>query len=244
MTQENLWDRTADDYVRFLNSPIGRVQRELMSEAVAHLIQKPDSQILDIGCGEGYLANHLTKQGHRVVGFDISQTLINRAKRQFPWIDFRVGDAVAPEDYPDQQFDAAIANLMMMNLPELATFYCNAADHITSGGQLVCTIVNPYYSYPVGVWKRGVWGRLTLKRPRLIVRDYFGAGEFLAEFGSSGVVNYHHKLSDYLNQATQAGFEFTQLVEPKTDVAKHPRNLFAYENSVVPLLLVLVFRKR
>ena len=50
------------------------------------------SRILDVGCGKGTFTHLLKKQNNQVVGIDISETAIRKARESFPDIDFRCGD--------------------------------------------------------------------------------------------------------------------------------------------------------
>lgn len=50
------------------------------------------SRILDIGCGKGTFTHLLKKLNNQVVGIDLSETAIRKAKESFPDIDFRCGD--------------------------------------------------------------------------------------------------------------------------------------------------------
>lgn len=47
---------------------------------------------LDLGCGEGGLTNELAKICEKVVGYDISDKAIERARSSFPHVRFGVGD--------------------------------------------------------------------------------------------------------------------------------------------------------
>ena len=60
------------------------------------------ARVLDAGCGTGQISLELAARGAQVVGVDISNNLINVAKRRMPSylskkIDFRVGDMLSSE---------------------------------------------------------------------------------------------------------------------------------------------------
>lgn len=80
--------RTAKDYAAYL---------------LPHL--KPDSRILDVGCGPGSITHDfsiLVPKG-RVVGIDVSQGILAQAaaKYQQPNLSFEVGDAYELSQFPD-----------------------------------------------------------------------------------------------------------------------------------------------
>jgi len=50
------------------------------------------SRILDVGCGKGTFTHLLKKHNNQVVGIDVSETAIRKARESFPDIDFRCGD--------------------------------------------------------------------------------------------------------------------------------------------------------
>jgi len=47
-----------------------------------------DGLVLDLGCGSGLLTQALTKAGYRVVGVDISESMLSIAHRRVPDADF------------------------------------------------------------------------------------------------------------------------------------------------------------
>lgn len=50
------------------------------------------SSILDVGCGKGTYTHLLKKKNNRVVGIDLSETAIQKARQSFPDIEFRCLD--------------------------------------------------------------------------------------------------------------------------------------------------------
>ena len=67
-----------------------------------------DAVIVDIGCGYGRTLAELHAQGYeRLIGFDISEGMIERGKKQFPFLDLRVMNEGRTE-LPDESADAVI----------------------------------------------------------------------------------------------------------------------------------------
>ena len=54
---------------------------------------KEGARVLDIGCGTGRTTYPLHKMGFNVIGIDISEPMIQKAKTLFPEVNFRTGDA-------------------------------------------------------------------------------------------------------------------------------------------------------
>ena len=86
------------------------------------------SYILDVGTGPGWTAHFLGKLGHRVLGIDISQELLDIAKTRIqsdpfpPYLDvpfdvkFRLHDIEADPIETDEPFDVAICDSVLHHL--------------------------------------------------------------------------------------------------------------------------------
>lgn len=79
----------------------------LILENLAKYLKK-DSRILDVGCGYGRTLDELYQNGYRnLVGIDFSSGMVERGKRQFPYLDLQIkeNDKIA---LPDASVDAVI----------------------------------------------------------------------------------------------------------------------------------------
>jgi SAM-dependent methyltransferase len=65
--------------------------------------------VLDLACGAGRTTHYLHQMGARVIGVDIAANLLEAARRRFPEIDFRLGDATALS-FPDESFDVVLVS--------------------------------------------------------------------------------------------------------------------------------------
>lgn len=106
-----------------------------------------DMTILDIGCGNGYLANYLIAQGYNVHGTDASEKGIAIANKTNPGR-FFVQDLSTdglPVGLQHISFDTIISTEVIEHLynPEAFVGFCK--DALAKNGQLI--ISTPYHGY-------------------------------------------------------------------------------------------------
>jgi SAM-dependent methyltransferase len=79
------WERVAPEYVRALDE-IGNVaiQSEVRGGIWSMLGEVAGRRVLDVGCGQGWLAAELVAAGASVTGVDGSPTLLKEAGRVCP----------------------------------------------------------------------------------------------------------------------------------------------------------------
>jgi SAM-dependent methyltransferase len=53
--------------------------------------------VVDLGCGTGILAGHLVNAGYRVIGIDVSEAMVARARAAVPDAEFRIGSFVSTD---------------------------------------------------------------------------------------------------------------------------------------------------
>jgi ubiquinone/menaquinone biosynthesis C-methylase UbiE len=87
------YDARAKEYANLFLDHLDRVpvDREWL-EAFARLASTGAGVVADVGCGPGYIVNHLADLGVKAVGYDISPAMIDEAQRAFPGSNFQVGD--------------------------------------------------------------------------------------------------------------------------------------------------------
>lgn len=99
------------------------------------------SRVLDVGCGSGVpVARALTAAGHHVVGVDISEVQISRARAVVPAAEFINADAMSL-DFPADSFDAVVSLYALIHLPldEQQQLLARIAVWLRPGGCFLCT---------------------------------------------------------------------------------------------------------
>ncbi|WP_062391370.1 class I SAM-dependent methyltransferase [Gordonia phthalatica] len=89
------YDALAEQYASTFPSPFVTVLERHAVDAFAEQVRAsaPDASVIDVGCGTGGVAAHLTEHGLSVRGVDPSEEMLAIARRQYPHLSFEVGDA-------------------------------------------------------------------------------------------------------------------------------------------------------
>lgn len=68
----------------------------VFSHLVARLGLSPRAQVLDVGCGPGWLSEYLARCGYAVTGVDVSEDMVGIARERIAAINAPIGPGVAP----------------------------------------------------------------------------------------------------------------------------------------------------
>jgi len=174
----------------------------ILPTLLALLGEVSDQDVLDAGCGEGYLSRILAARGARVTGVDLAPRLIELAgqKASASAIDYRVADLSVPQPELAGRFDAVASYLVLNDVEEYRGFSETLARSLKTGGRAVLGINNPY-SYML---RRGLGSA------------YFASGSMhpcgLSSVGVP-VSFYHRTLPEYVDAFLGAGLHLTRMVD-------------------------------
>jgi SAM-dependent methyltransferase len=88
---------------------------------------------LDFGCGVGRLSRALTSHVDHVVGLDIAETMVTKARdlnRAVPGCEFRVQRADDLAEFPDDSFDVVVTLLVLQHIPSVAAIEAYLAEFV------------------------------------------------------------------------------------------------------------------
>lgn len=177
-------------------------------------------RVLDLGCGNGYLARKLARRAATVTGIDISEEMISLARlseRSEPLgIDYRTGAASRLDGVPDASLDAVVANYLLTSLPDCAGTLAEAHRVLRPGGRLVVVISHPCFScgprdwyYPAPDTPRAE------EASGFRVDHYFRSGPSLLQWeGFTPIPFFHRPLREYWQLFTAAGLRVDSFEEP------------------------------
>jgi ubiquinone/menaquinone biosynthesis C-methylase UbiE len=128
------WEEKAVAYERFFGVITDRVVAPLLAAASVGV----GARVLDVGTGPGWVAAHAAGRGASVVGIDVAEAMIVRARSVHPGIEFRRADA-HELPFADASFDAVVGNLAVMHLSRPERAMAEFARVLRPGGRLALT---------------------------------------------------------------------------------------------------------
>jgi len=226
------WERHAADWIRWAREPAHDSYWRFHRDPFLGLVPSPGRLTLDVGCGEGRVSRDLRQLGHRVIGVDVSESMVAAARAADPDGEYAVGNAAALP-FPDGHADLVVAFMSLMDVDEMRGAVRETARVLEPGGRLVLAVVHPINSAH----------ELDREHPEdnlVLVRDYFDRRRYADAIERDGLrmtfESRHWTFQDYFDAILEAGFRVEALREV-TD-PDHPRwsryPLFLHIRAVLP----------
>ena len=161
------WD--PDQYLRFADL---RTRPGL--ELIARIPDTNPSLVVDLGCGTGALTAVLAERWPQaeVIGIDSSREMIERARSEFPAIDWQVGDVNTW--LPDRPVDVIFSNATLHWIDSHELLVPRLRGHLSDTGVLAVQVPDnwdaPTHRVPATILDEGFWrveARDALMRDRL-----------------------------------------------------------------------------
>jgi SAM-dependent methyltransferase len=92
--------------------------------------------VLDAACGTGAVSAQLVARGHEVIGIDLSEGMLARARKAVPQARLERGDLTAMP-LADGAVQHVVCSLALTHLPDLAPFFAEAARVMRPRGRLI-----------------------------------------------------------------------------------------------------------
>ncbi len=94
-------------------------------------------RVLDVGCGEGQLTAELARAGFAVVGVDVAEEPLRRARALHEQLDVRLVSAHGEWPLADARFDAVWAGETIEHVVDTAAWLSEVRRVLRSGGSLL-----------------------------------------------------------------------------------------------------------
>lgn len=245
------WDAVATWYDGWVGDQGSAYHRGLAIPAVLEMLDpQRGERILDVGAGQGVLAEPITAAGAEYTGVDASPRLIQQARRRHPRpARFVVGDArdlFAVRGIEPAGFDAAVFLLSIQDMDPLDEILRSVGDALGTPSRVVLLMTHPAFRQP----RHAGWGydegrKLVYRRidsylsPMAVPMKALGAGPPTRSF--------HRPISTYVNGLAALGFtidEMRELADLPAERQPGRRSEDGRADREIPLFLGLRGRRR
>jgi SAM-dependent methyltransferase len=205
------WERNAPAWIAWAREPDHDSYWVFHRDEFLAGVPDPGRRTLDLGCGEGRLSRDLERMGHRIVGLDVSPTMLGAARSAAPHIPVCLADA-ARAPFADGSFDLVIAFMSLQDIDEASNAIGEAARVLQPGGRLCLAVVHPFSSA----------GRFETDAPDSVFRvdiSYLDVSYIEDTVVRDGLEvlfpSAHRPLHAYIQAITGAGLLIDRLAEPR-----------------------------
>ena len=95
------------------------------------------ARVLDVGCGEGVFAAELARSGASVVGIDVAEEPLRRARALHPGLELALVDGEGRWPLEDSSFDVVWAGEVIEHVADTAAWLSEIRRVLRSGGTLL-----------------------------------------------------------------------------------------------------------
>jgi len=240
------WNEHAEAFTAGYTEEGDRSRRILLNPAIFSLLGHVEgTEILDAGCGEGYLSRLLERKGAHVTAVDYSTEMLKLAKAkatESSGIRYHHGNCENLNFLEDRMFDTIVSNMVIQDLEDHTAALRECFRLLRDGGTLVFSILHPCFITPGSGWIRDGRGKKEAWR----VSGYFLEGVYEQAFpeeAENKVVFYHRSLTTYMTAIREVGFEMDEMVEPRPSDELVREDPEYREDLIHPNFLVFKLRK-
>jgi ubiquinone/menaquinone biosynthesis C-methylase UbiE len=180
--------------------------------------------VLDLGCGNGYLSRRMAREGARVTAVDSSERMIQKAKKHDPEnkleISYICSSANRLSSIPNESFEIIFANMSLMDIEDAAGAISEVGRVLKKGGKFVSSISHPCFDNgPSSGWliERSLLDSKVYRRIRAYIETF--SDEIPWKVSPAGerrfTTAYHRPLSWYARMLAQSGLAIIALEEPE-----------------------------
>lgn len=165
---------------------------------------------LDAGCGSGIYCRLLAARGAVVTGIDVSETMIQIARKQTPVSSkiTYVNGSLSTLPFEDSSFDLILCTYVLENIENISQVFAEFYRVITKNGECIFSISHPLRALSD---KQTINGQETW-----VISNYFKEGMRQTELcGVMTVPKYTRTLETYVGAFTSAGFVLSSLLEAR-----------------------------
>jgi SAM-dependent methyltransferase len=241
------WENASDWYHEIVGSEGHYYHQHVIFPLIRKLLitKKKNQSILDLGCGQGVLSQHIP-DNYTYDGVDISSTFIKLARKHFQIaVDktFHLHDLCQPFEL-GKAFTHAILMLSFQNLEKPSIALDNAKKHLKQGGTLIMVLNHPCFRIP----RQSCWGVDEEKKIQYRRMDSYLSFQKIpidihpGQKDKTTTFSFHHSLTDIFGMLEKSGFTVSSIIESTSDKTSTGKNA-KMENkarSEFPLFMTII----
>jgi len=266
---ETHWGEVAEWYDRLVGDEGSDFQREVIMPGVVRMlehrkVQTSEYLVLDLGCGQGVLGRFLAREGCRVVGIDLAETLVAKARQRnktdkLP-INYIVADVTKLLDETGrprlnllpESFDAVTVVLAIQNITPLSAVWQACHRLLKPNGRLIVVLMHPCFRVPQHAdWHLHADSRVQSR----LVSKYMSSLDVLIKmhpsYSAQGrkppvTTHFHRPLQAYINTLGNAGLYVDHMEEwtsPRTDEPGPHKEAKDAARKEIPMFMAIRARK-
>lgn len=222
------WSKFSDSDLKNFSDDGDSARRDLIDPAIFKIASNiTGRQVLDAGCGNGYLARKLARQGAVVTGLEPAEALYSYCvekeesdKLGITYIQSSIEDLNSTD-----KFDQIFVINVLMDVPDYFKSLKKCVSALKAGGELIISILHPAFPGFENDWN---------ELGHVEIEEYFDPKPIKQKYGHI----FHRPVSTYVNDITSLGCVIEELVEPRlSNSAQESRN------KHVPQFLIIKARK-
>ena len=225
------WNNIADNYIGdkddSIHNPMYLQLEEVLWDSLGDL---NGLNVLDLGCGDGWLSHLMHEAGANVLGVDGSDKLLTYARARCSDIEFVQADLALGIPSPNRKFDRIVSTAVLMDVPVLDRLFSDIRKWLVDVGRFIFVILHPcffrykiYFDEVAQVWYRKV---TNYQAPQVWRIDSFG-----------GHNHYHRNLTYYADLLRANGLAITRLYEPEWNPQPDSENAHVVRQWPICLLI-------
>ena len=156
------WIENAKPWISAINNNEIKSRILATNKAIVEsILERQPQKVLDIGCGEGWLAKTLSKAGIEVYGIDIVPELVEQAKQQGGGTFQVLSYEALSKGAIKEKFDLAVCNFSLLGKASVHQVFQSIPSLLNQDGFFIVQTIHPLAAcgkeaYKDG-WREGSW---------------------------------------------------------------------------------------
>ena len=202
---KNSWEKNASEWIRIIENEMIESRKFTNLAIIEAVLNHKPENVLDLGCGEGWLCRELSRHEIKCTGTDASNPLIENARKKGDqaFLNLSYEEIIEEKNILGNHFDAIIFNFSLFLNIETETLLKTLRKNLSSEGRIFIQTLHPYFLIKNSLPYKSQW-----------VQDSWAGlkGDFTDPHQW-----YIRTFSDWFEVFSSNGLQVEKLIEPKNE---------------------------